>query len=504
MTATSSAAVRRDLASPGVGAAVSAPEGGPILILGAVAGPHGSDPQRPEAAVARRAFLAKVDVILRTLPVDVDVRYGDLETSPDGAHRWGPPAGVPGLVVRTPRGLRSVNAVAQVVAATVVDERDSFDALGSRLVREQSLDFEPFPGRGRAVYRLYILEDAWEARGHSRWSPPARVLQSEDPAEVAMAVAAWAGRPGQGAPRPPVPASRTAQLRRQLEARRAALATVEVVADLAPRELVEAAGEPVLDLVDRRLLVWHFPRGQRGSLQTRAVVALTCCRRGDRPQARELWLCAEGPASPRVPQRIRLSLRWEHGVNQDHRWDGARYLWHSRSQQAGLEVCWGIDDRARADRSAELLEAGRLREGMDLYGVRLSPATHEVALGWMPWYELRHLAGMWSAEMQAQLSGAAPWLLSAAARKGPGAKGPVRLFGLGGQSIARKPGVFLAGGPGRAAAGDPLERGHRTPAPRAVAASGRLRATAARPSRRERAAFDRTRHAVTGARPFAT
>jgi hypothetical protein len=46
-----------------------------------------------------------------------------------------------------------------------------------------------------------------------------------------------------------------------------ALTTVEVVADLGPAELVEAAGEPDLARVSRSLLAWHFPRDQRGRLR---------------------------------------------------------------------------------------------------------------------------------------------------------------------------------------------------------------------------------------------
>jgi hypothetical protein len=80
-----------------------------------------------------------------------------------------------------------------------------------------------------------------------------------------------------------------------------------------------------------------------------AVVALTCCRLSAKPQGRQLWLCAEGPAGTREAQLIRLRLRWEHGGNQDHRWDGARYLWDGACQELELEARWGIDDRLRAD-----------------------------------------------------------------------------------------------------------------------------------------------------------
>jgi hypothetical protein len=407
---------------------------------------------------SRRAFLARVESILRTLPVDLDVAHGDLETPaaiiPGWARSaivagWGPPAGVPGLLVRSPLALPSVNGLAQVAAATVVDEGDAYEAFGGRVVRDRSLRFDPFPGRGRAVYTLYVLEDPWEASGHGRWSPPARVLQSEDPAEIATTVAAWAGH-GAAAPGPLVPprAVRAAQLRRQLEARRAALATVEVVADLGPPALVEAAGEPALEHVGRRLLAWHFPRDRRGRLQARAVVALRCVRLGARPQARQLWLCAEG-SEPRAPERIHLRLRWEHGANQDHRWDGARSLWDTRCQGLGLDARWGVADRARADRSASLMERGRFSEGLGLYGVELSPEADQVARGRAPWYGLRHLAATWAGAMGAHLADAAPWLLAAAAGEAGTASRPVRLFGLGGQNIARKPGLFLAGAPGR-------------------------------------------------------
>jgi len=412
------------------------------------------DPESPTARAdaPRRAFLAKVEAILGTLPVDVEVTYREVETAPESAFRWGAPPGVRGLVVRSASAVPSVGAVAQVVAANVRDEADAFDAFGGRLTRERSLAFDPFPQEGRAVYRLYLLEHPWEARGHGRWSPPARALESGDPAEVAMAVAAWAAPVAERlAPGLPNAATRVARLRRLLEARRAGLTAVEVVRDLGPAELVEAAGEPDLARVGRRLLAWHFPRDQQGRLRPRTTVALVCCRQGQRPQARQLWLCAEGPAGARDAQRIRLRLRWEHGVNQDHRWDGARHLWHSGDQGSGLDARWGVGDRSRADRSAELMAEGRFREGLELYGVELSPEADQVAQGRVPWYELRHLAGTWTSAMRSQLAGAAPWLLaSTAARDARAAGRPVRLFGLGGQSIARKPGLFLAAGPDRA------------------------------------------------------
>ena len=157
-----------------------------------------------------------------------------------------------------------------------------------------------------------------------------------------------------------------------------------------------------------------------------------------------MWLCAEGPTAKREAQQIRLRLRWEHGANQDHRWDAAGYLWDARCQQSGLEARWGIDDRSRADHSAELMEEGRLREGLELYGVELSPEADQVAKGRVPWFPLRRLARTWSAAMHSQLAVAAPWLLASAARDGAVAERPLRLFGLGGQDIARKPGLFLA------------------------------------------------------------
>jgi hypothetical protein len=173
------------------------------------------------------------------------------------------------------------------------------------------------------------------------------------------------------------------------------------------------------------------------------VVALTCCRLAARPRARQLWLCAEGPATRHEAERIRLRLRWEQSANQDHRWDEARHLWDVGCQMPDLDAAWAIDDRDRADRSSELMETGRLREGLATYGIELSPQLDEVVRGDVPWYELRHLAGTWSAAVHGHLSGAAPWLLALAARRVAPAKPPLRLFGLGGQNIARKPGVYL-------------------------------------------------------------
>ena len=123
--------------------------------------------------------------------MEVEVTYKELETAPE-APPLGPRPGVHGLVVRSPSALPSVVGVAQIVAANVIDEADVFEAIGGRLTRERSLTFDPFPQGGREVYRLYILENPWEARGHAGWSPPTHSIESEDPAEIAMAMAAWA------------------------------------------------------------------------------------------------------------------------------------------------------------------------------------------------------------------------------------------------------------------------------------------------------------------------
>jgi hypothetical protein len=195
----------------------------------------GSDPPAAHVDIARRAFLAKVEAILRTLSVEVEVTYAQLETAPDGAHRWGPPPGVRGLVVRSPSALPSVAGVAEVVAANVIDEADAFEAFGGRLTRERSLAFDPFPQDGRAVYRLYLLENPWEARGHARWSPPTHALESEDPAEIAMSIATWAApAAARSVARTHTARMRLSPQRRELEARRAGLTAVEVVADPGP------------------------------------------------------------------------------------------------------------------------------------------------------------------------------------------------------------------------------------------------------------------------------
>lgn len=90
--------------------------------------------------------------------------------------------------------------------------------------------------------------------------------------------------------------------------------------------------------------------------------------------------------------------------------------------------------------------------------------------GRVPWYALRHLALTWAAALHSQLAGAAPWLLAIAAQDAPIAERPLRLLGLGGQNIARKPALFLA----RPSAGRPrlVERGQRATAARGVASSG--------------------------------
>jgi hypothetical protein len=122
----------------------------------------------------------------------------------------------------------------------------------------------------------------------------------------------------------------------------------------------------------------------------------------------------------------------------------APYLWDTACQDVELAARWGIDDRLRADYSADLMAAGQLREGLEVYGVELSPEADQVARGHVSWHALCHLAGTWSAAMHSNLAEAAPWLLASAAQDAGRARRPLRLFGLGGQTIARRPGLYLA------------------------------------------------------------
>ena len=98
--------------------------------------------------MTRRAFLAKVEAILGTLPVEVEVTYKELETAPE-APPLGPRPGVRGLVVRSPSALPSVVGVSGTHGASSrVWRRAGASTIGPEPTTAQSSWRRADSGRG--------------------------------------------------------------------------------------------------------------------------------------------------------------------------------------------------------------------------------------------------------------------------------------------------------------------------------------------------------------------
>lgn len=246
-------------------------------------------------------------------------------------------------------------------------------------------------------------------------------LRSPDPAAVAEAIAEWATRPLRlPLPKPAAPAER--RKRTQERVRKAQ-------ADAAAPPVLRDAG--YLAVADPALIAYHFPRDRRGRMLGKATVLLEILEFG----------------SPGKRSRCRF-LRLTGGVfesfisdqfveNQDHRWHLQSWRWR-RDAAVTPEQRWGVTDMNAAAAAAADLEAGRIVEGFEAFGVELGAGLVKILAGQPLDPVNADLAGRWGTVAMEELAAAAPWRLGSLA-----GKTWIRLFGLGGSGAQVRPVVAL-------------------------------------------------------------
>jgi hypothetical protein len=178
------------------------------------------------------------------------------------------------------------------------------------------------------------------------------------------------------------------------------------------------------------LLAFHFPRDQRGRMLAKARVLIDTLEPPEPPgRTRCRFLSIQDG-------RFELATADEHVENQDYRWDGQPWRW--RADGTPPEERWGIEDLELAHAVVILLEAAEWEVALRECGVMLGADLRRILAAEPLGYLLRELAGGWAATAAEQLVRLAPWRLPHVA-----GKKSIRLFGLGGVNVQRKPGVYL-------------------------------------------------------------
>jgi hypothetical protein len=184
------------------------------------------------------------------------------------------------------------------------------------------------------------------------------------------------------------------------------------------------------------LLAFNFPRDQRGRLLGKARVLLDILEPPQPPgRTRCRFLRIQDG-------RFDLVVADEHVENQDYRWDGQPWRW--RADGTSAVERWGIEDLELAQAVVILLEAAEWEVALRECGLQLGDDLRRVLASEPLGYLLRDLAGGWATAAAEQLLRLAPWRLGRVATKKS-----IRLFGLGGMNVQRKPGVYLKLADGR-------------------------------------------------------
>jgi hypothetical protein len=178
------------------------------------------------------------------------------------------------------------------------------------------------------------------------------------------------------------------------------------------------------------LLAFHFPRNERGRLLGKARVLLDTV---DPPEQQRRARCRFLKVQD---GRFELVEASEFVENQDYRWDGQPWRW--RADGTPPVERWGIEDLELAQAVVLLLEAAEWEVALRECGVQLGDDLRRILAAEPLGYLLRDLAGGWATTAAEQLLRLAPWRLPHRA-----GKKSIRLFGLGGVNVQRKPGVYL-------------------------------------------------------------
>jgi hypothetical protein len=290
------------------------------------------------------------------------------------------------------------------------------------------------PGHGRPGFLVGALETT--AATAEAWIP---VLEAvETPSEAAGRLLAWARFEDEFRVEPPqLAAAPRPKLQRIAAALRASAdVDLRVEGDMAD--------------VEATAVKWHFPRDDGGRLALATIVGLEPLEPAPRPDRRVRWLSVAGPGKRRDPAALTVRIEELISANLSHDWSETRWRWHRASQAIPLDERWAIGDQPAARQILAALDEGDVAGAIAAAEVDVEPSVERLLAGRPATFSTRDLTATWAPRCAQELAAAAPWLLAtAAAAVRPGQA--LRLFGLGGVNIVRKPGVFLGNDRGRAA-----------------------------------------------------
>jgi hypothetical protein len=343
------------------------------------------------------------------------------------------PDSLPGLQV-----MRDDSPV-QVRVAAVEIERDR-SGISDRLGGFRRTAVTGHPG---FVLTVHDLSAPDLGHGTASASQIRYISSVDDAADLVLAWLADAVSLRVDPPKPDVRA-RARWLARVAVATRADAARAQLRIDPA----VERSNPGLAGRISAAAIAWHLPRRPTARLDPKSVIALV--RLGDaarRPGTREDWIVARPDDDPNG--RLTLAIHVESLIteNEDHRWNGAPWRWDRTAAGADAAARWGGDPGTLAP-LLDALDAGRWDEALDGSNVRLDDALRRILDGRDASYDTRDLTATWAPRLAEMLAGTALWRLPDATSLLRKAR-PVRLFGLGGVNIQRKPGVFLGIDDGR-------------------------------------------------------
>ncbi|MFD0743776.1 hypothetical protein ACFQ1L_19570 [Phytohabitans flavus] len=264
-------------------------------------------------------------------------------------------------------------------------------------------------GGGEPAFEVTMLEDPDDGLGHSRDTSAQRTVTGDEQA-VIDAARLWYGyrHTLRGTLPTADPRRERTRLRREVEKRDAAASAPDLRTELAGA-LVPARDALAADLarLDPGLLCWHFPRERSGRYARRAVVALA--RYGPDPGKRGPWLTArvrDGSLALGIDQLI--------GVNQDHRWDTAPWLWSTAGRGATAADRWQVVSPEEARPLTDLLDAYDVAAALETAGVCVDGDVAALLDGFPTRYLRAAHTEAWVTALYTQLARSAPWRFAAA------------------------------------------------------------------------------------------
>jgi hypothetical protein len=247
----------------------------------------------------------------------------------------------------------------------------------------------------------------------------------------------------------PDPRTRRRMLEKILAARRADAGRATLRVDPAAERAIPGVG----DRLSAGAIAWHLPRRPTTKLDPKPAIALMPLGTADRrPGTREEWLVARPFDEPDGPVVLSAGVESLISENEDHRWDREPWRW-DRAAAAATDPAtrWGAEPTSVASQ-LDALDAGSWDDALAMAGVRLEDGLRRLLDGRDASPSTRDLTAGWAPRLAEILVGTALWRLADATallRKGR----PLRIAGLGGVNIQRKPGVFLGLDGGRPSLG---------------------------------------------------